>query len=269
MMQWIGAASKITETPFDASAVLATLPAYPFNKAVCSESAFVADTLGQGLRLLVKEGLHILEIAPDGDYSMGFGYSEEAKTVTEYGQEKGLAAVSTATFGLPHTYVRVNGENISEISIDRENARWWMHEAAVMMDQDGTLNFACFDGWADRAAVSYRNAKAWSIFSSAPMLIYEGSPLKWNEGSKNKHGFIYKPYPRTALAQLWDGTLLLVASDRPITLPELQTLLSENFFVRNAINLDGSAALYLEGQGNVCLPATERPLQTFIEIKKK
>ncbi len=268
-MQWIGAASRITEEPGTAAAILGALPDNPFDKPRVQESPFRADVLGPGLKLLQKEGLSILSIASDGEYCLGFGYSESAKTVSEYGREKGLAAVSTATFGLPHTYVRVNGEEISPISIGPDNARWWMHEAAVMMDKDGTLNFACFDGWADRAAVSYRNANAWSIFSSAPMLIYEGSPLKWNEGSKNKHGFIYKPYPRTALAQLWDGTLLLVASDRPITLPELQTLLSENFFVRNAINLDGSAALYLEGQGNVCSPATERPLQTFIEIKKK
>lgn len=269
MMQWICAASKITEEPWNAASVLESLPSYPFDKAPCRESPFASQTIGNGLTLLEDDGVHILEIAPDGDYEIGFGYSEEAKTVTEYGQEKALAAVSTATFGLPHTYVRVNGENISQISITPDNSRWWMHEAAVMTDPDGTLNFSCFDGWADRAAMSYRNSKAVNLFSSAPMLIYEGSLLKWADGSKNKCGFIYKQYPRTALAQLWDGTLLLLASDKPMSLPELQQLLSDNFFVRNAINLDGSAALYLDGKGNVCSPATQRPLNTFIEVRKK
>lgn len=268
-MQWICAASRITEEPWKAAAVLAALPDYPFGKAVVSEMPFTADTLGRGLRLLQKEGVHILEIAPDGDYSLGFGYSAEQKTVSEYGQKKGLAAVSTATFGLPHSYVRVGGENISEISIDKDNPRWWMHEAAVMMDDEGKLSFATFDNMPQRAADSYRNSKVENLFSSAPLLFYDGSPLKWNFATKNKEGFITKAYPRTALAQLWDGTLLLLASDKPMTLQEVQSLLSDHFFVRNAINLDGSAALYLEGKGNICSPATQRPLNTFLEVRKK
>ena len=72
-----------------------------------------------------------------------------------------------------------------------------------------------------------------------------------------------------ALAQLWDGTILIVASDKPQSLPQLQELLSGNFFVRNAINLDGSAALYLEGEGNICSENTQRPLNTFFEVKKR
>ena len=268
-MQWIAAASRITEDPWHAADVLCALPDYPFGNAGCSDTPFAAETLGRGLRLLEKDGVHILEIAPDGEYSLGFGYSSEAKTVAEYGREKGLAAVSTATFGLPHTYVRIGGENISEISIGPDNARWWMHEAAVMADKEGNLSFATFDNMPQRAADSYRNSKVENLFSSAPLLFFDGSPLKWSFATKNKEGFITKAYPRTALAQLWDGTLLLLASDKPMSLPELQALLSDNFFVRNAINLDGSAALYLDGKGNICLPATERPLNTFIEIRKK
>lgn len=268
-MQWVAAASKITECPPSAADVLNALPAYPFDKAERGDSPFTAQTLGSGLRLLEKDGIHILEIAPDGDYALGFGYSAQEKTVTEYGTEKCLAAVSTATFGLPHTYVRLNGENISQISIGPDNTRWWMHEAAVMKEKDGTLHFACFDNQPQRALGSYRDSKVENLFSSAPMLIYEGAPLKWSFATKNKEGFILKAYPRTALAQLWDGTLLLLASDKPMTLPELQRLLSDHFFVRNAINLDGSAALYLEGKGNLCSPATQRPLNTFLEVKKK
>ena len=268
-MQWVAAASKITECSPSAADVLNALPAYPFDKAERGDSPFTAQALGPGLRLLENEGVHLLEIAPDGDYTLGFGYGYEVKTVTEYGREKGLVAVSTATFGLPHTYVRLNGKTISPISIGPDNTRWWMHEAAVMMDQGGALSFACFDNQPQRAADSYRNSKVENLFSSAPMLIYEGSPLKWSFATKNKEGFITKAYPRTALAQLWDGTLLLLASDKPMSLPELQQLLSDNFFVRNAINLDGSAALYLKGKGNVCAPATERPLHTFLEVRKK
>ncbi|MCR5017165.1 MAG: phosphodiester glycosidase family protein [Bacteroidales bacterium] len=269
MMQWIGAASRITEDPWNAETVLQSLPEYPFEKPAETDSTFSSCILGNGLRLLEKEGIHILEIAPDGDYSIGFGYSAESKTVEEYGTENGLTAVSTATFGLPHTYVRINGKNISEISISPDNSRWWMHEAALMIKEDGTLDFACFDGMADRAAISYRNSKVKNIFSSAPMLIYEGAQLRWKEDTRNKHGFIYKQYPRTALAQLWDGTMLLLASDKAMSLPELQQLLTDSFFVRNAINLDGSAALYLEGEGNICSPSTQRSLQTFIEVRKK
>ena len=268
-MQWIGAASRITEDPWNAGSVLNALPDYPFYAAIHSGTPFNADTLGRGLRLLQMDGVHILEIAPDSDYALGFGYSAEAKTVTDYGNEKRLAAVSTATFGLPHTYVRVGGENISEISIGPDNARWWMHEAAVMTDKDGTLSFATFDNMPQRAADSYRNSKVENLFSSAPLLIFDGSPLKWRFATKNKEGFITKAYPRTALAQLWDGTLLLLASDKPMSLPELQLLLMDNFFVRNAINMDGSAALYLEGKGNICSLATQRPLNTFLEVRKK
>ena len=268
-MQWIGAASKITEDPWNAGAVLNALPDYPFYAPVIADSPFSADTLGRGLRLLQIDGVHILEIAPDGDFSLGFGYSAEAKTVVDYGSEKGLAAVSTATFGLPHTYVRIGGQNISEISIGPDHARWWMHEAAVMIDSDGSLSFATFDNMPQRALGSYRNSKAANLFSSAPLLIFDGSPLKWSFATKNKEGFITKAYPRTALAQLWDGTLLLLASDKPMSLPDLQLLLMDNFHVRNAINMDGSAALYLEGKGNICSPATQRSLNTFLEVRKK
>ena len=268
-MQWIGTASRITEDPWNAPAILASLPPYPFEKAEKAEHPFSIDTLGQGLRLLQDDGIHIVEVAPDGDYAIGLGYSSEAMTVAEYGEKMNMAAVSTATFGLPHTYVRVNGDTISPISIGPDNNRWWMHEAAVMMEKDGSLNFACFDGWADRAAISYRNSKAENIFSSAPMIIYEGSPLRWQADQKNKHGFIYKQYPRTALVQLWDNTILFLASDKPMSLPELQQFLSDHFFVRNAINMDGSAALYLEGKGNICSPVTERRLNTFLEVRKK
>ncbi len=268
-MQWIGAASRVTEDPWNAEDVLKALPDYPFYEVVHPDSPFTADTLGYGLRLLQMDGVHILEIAPDSDYLLGFGYSAEAKTVSDYGREKGLAAVSSATFGLPHTYVKIGGQNISEISIGPDDVRWWMHEAAVMTDRDGTLSFASFDNMPQRAANSYRNSKAENLFSSAPLLVYDGSPLKWSFATKNKEGFITKTYPRTVLAQLWDGTLLLFASDKPVSLPELQRLLMDNFFVRNAINMDGSAALYLEGKGNICSPSTQRPLNTFLEVRKK
>lgn len=268
-MKWIGAASRITENPSQAVEVMGALPDYPFGKAPDKQPYFDSREIGRGLRLLQKGGVNILEISPEGDYCLGFGYSEKAGTVTEYGKEKGLAAVSTATFGLPHTYVRVAGNNISEIDIEKDNPRWWMHEAAVMTDEDGTLNFACFDLQPAAALKSYKYSKAVNLFSSAPMLIYEGAPLKWADGPSGKRGFIYKQYPRTALAQLWDGTILILASDTPMSLPELQQLLSDNFFVRNAINMDGSAALYLEGLGNVCSAATERNLNTFLEVRKK
>ena len=268
-MQWIGAASRITEAPGEASGVLSSLPEYPFDGVLTREFPFTERILGNGLKLLESDGVHILEISADGDYALGFGYSPEAKTVSEYGKEKGLTAVSTATFGLPHTYVRVNGENISEISIDKDNPRWWMHESAVMTDKNGELNFACFDSQPAAALKSYTYSKDFNLFSSAPMLIYEGLPLKWADGSAGKNGFIQKAYPRMALAQLWDGTILIVASDKPQSLPQLQELLSGNFFVRNAINLDGSAALYLEGEGNICSENTQRPLNTFFEVKKR
>ncbi|MBR6347315.1 MAG: phosphodiester glycosidase family protein, partial [Bacteroidales bacterium] len=266
-MQWICAASQITENPFSASDILASLPEFPFNQV--ENNPIQADTLGRGLRLLEMDGLHILEIAPEGDYAVGFGYSDEAKSVTDFGIQEGLEAVSTATFGLPHTFVRVGGKTISDISIGPDNSRWWMHEAAVMMDRDGALSFANFDNMPQRAVDSYRSSNPENLFSSAPMLIYDGLPLKWRIATKVKDGFINKSYPRTVLAQLWDGTVLIITSDKPLSLPELQCLLSDNFFVRNAINLDGSAALYVKGRGNICSKATERQLNTFITVRRK
>ena len=107
------------------------------------------------------------------------------------------------------------------------------------------------------------------------MLIFDGSRLIWKEKTQEKKAFIHGRYPRTAIAQLWDGTLLLITIDGKepgkadgMRLPELQEFLSRNFWVRNALNLDGSAALYIKDKGNVCLKGTERPLNTFVTIQK-
>lgn len=284
LMRWIGAASKINENPYKAAAVIDALGPCPFPEKRVNERIFEEEVLGNGLKRYYFAGLYgethqrinILEIAPSGDFALSFGYSEEAATAAEYGRKKGLVATSTATFGLPHTYIRLSGETISGISIDEDSPRWWMHEAAAVLDKEGRLSFMSFDGMPSRAISSFRNSRAENIVSSAPMLIIEGSPLKWREEGKGKHGFIYKNYPRTILAELWNGNILIVAIDgkapseaEGMSLPQVQQLLTENFHVRNALNLDGSAALYIDGHGNVCLPGTERELNTFLEVRRR
>ncbi len=282
-MQWIGAASAITETPSRAQEILSSLPRYPFAEAKADAFPWQADTLGNGLRLLSFEGkldgkaqrIHITEISPNGEYRLGFGYSDEELTVGEYGEKHSLAVVTTATFGLPHSYVRVNGQNYSEISIDSSNPRWWMHEAAISLDGDGSLSFLPFEGKADDAVKTYRDSEAKSLLSSAPMLVFEGNRMEWTDEGKKKAGFINGRYPRNVLAQLWDGRILIVSVDgkepsvaEGMTLEELRDFLMAHFFVKNAINLDGSAAMFVEGKGNVCLKGTERKLNTFIEVGK-
>lgn len=268
-MLWIGAASRITEDPFHAETILSNLPEFPFQGLTADSNTWEAETIGPGLRLLSPKGMHIIEIDPDGDYKLGFAYSEEGLTAAEFGQKKNLAVASTATFGLPHTFVRVDGKTISEISIDSSNPRWWMHEAAVALNASGELEFMPFEGRPDVAQRVYKRSPAPDLFSSAPMLIFEGERVDWVMKGNPKDGFIQKSYPRMALAQLWDGRILLVAADNGMTLKELQSFLLDNFFVRNAINMDGSASLYVNGRGNVCNSATERPLNTFITVDKK
>ncbi len=285
-MLWMGAASRITENPANVAFILSSLPEYPGILQKEKESfPWVVEEMGDGLRHLHYEGkeavpgsiqrIHIVDLTPGKGRFLKFAYSKEDMTAAEYGEKNGLEVACTATFGLPHSFVKVNGETISAIDIDENNPRWWMHEAAVALSDDGTPKFMTFDNWADRAARTYRNAPNPNLFSSAPMLVFEGSPLIWNESAKGKKGFIHNRYPRTALAQLWDGRLLLVTVDGKepgkadgMSLPQLQQFLQRTFWVRNAINLDGSASLYVRGKGNTCLPGTERKLNTFLTIKK-
>ena len=270
-MRWIGAASRITEEPLRAGEILSALPAFPFGELSPEPSFWKVDTLGRGLRLLSSEGMHAIEIAPEGDYRLAFGYSQEGMTAAEYGEKNCLAATCTATFGLPHTFVRVDGKTISDISIDPSNPRWWMHEAAVALTDSGELQFLPYEGRPDVAQRVYKRSPTPNLFSSAPMLVFEGERVNWVLKGNPKEGFVKKNYPRTVLTELWDGRILLLAVDASsggMSLPQLRDFLMDNFFVRNAINMDGSASLYVNGRGNVCDNASERPLNTFLKVVK-
>ena len=285
-MQWMGAASRITAYPDSIASILSSMPDYQgILKKEKIDFPWTVEDLGGGLRSLSYEGkdavagtlqrIHIVELKPGAGSALKLAYSKEEMTAAEYGQKNGLEAVLTGTFGLPHSFVKVDGETISGIDIDDTNPRWWMHEAALAIQADGTPQFLTFDNQPARALKTYPNSPAPDFFSSVPMLIFEGSRLIWSEATQAKTNFIHERYPRTAIAQLWDGTLLLIAVDGKepgkadgVTLPELQDFLCRNFWVRHALNLDGSAALYVKDKGNVCLKGTERPLNTFVTIQK-
>lgn len=285
-MQWMGGASRITEHPDSVASILASMPGYPGILRKEKEAfPWTIEELGDGLRHLSYEGkdavagsvqrIHIVELKPGKTNALQFAYSEEGMTAAGYGQKNGLKVVTAATFGLTHSFVKVDGETISEVEMDAGNPNRWMLEAGLAIQKDGTLKFMTFDNWADRALRTYRYSSAPHLFSVAPMLIFEGSRLIWNEKNEEKKAYIHTRYPRSAIAQLWDGTLLLIAVDGEepgkadgMGLPELQEFLSRNFWVRNALNLDGSAALYIKDRGDVCLKGTGRPFNTFVTIRE-
>lgn len=253
---------------------------------VSARNVWKTDKIAPGLKLMsmvgtesltgVNQHINVVEINPEKGWDLNLVAPAGKAFAGDVADSLGAFVVTTATFNFPHTYVKIGGKLISGIEIDRTNSRWWMHEAALAFDDSASFRFYDFEGNCDAAIDAYRADLSVNVISSAPLLIKDGSPVLIVEESRAKTVFTDRRYARTAMAVTDKGRILLICVDgyapgvaEGMTIDELQRFLIKEFSPADAINMDGSAVMFIRGRGNVALPANEKPLPTFFTVTKR
>lgn len=220
--------------------------------------------------------VYVTEIDLDSDrYNVMFHYGGDSTSAAAM-KHNAVAAIN-ATYERDATFLRVNGENILEVSIPSDHLRFWKHNGAII--GDGGSKVTIVNGAPGQAATPeggvnavnfYKSLAEPNIFSAAPMLIDDFAPIGANFvpetyiGSDFK-GIKYEDYrrhqgvrhPRTAVALTADNDLLLIVVDgrnpkaSGMSARELTLFLAKHFNPRWALNLDGggSATMFVKGLG--------------------
>lgn len=225
-----------------------------------------------------NQDVYVLELDLNNpNFSVYFHYGAN----TTSGAAKNLSAVAAVngTYEKDAVYIRTQGTNYCEVSIDPGHLRYWKHNGAIVGDGgrqigliNGSGNFPAHTTEAgDNAINLYKSLPEPNIFGAAPMLIddYEAVgatfvPDYLTTSDLNKYD--YEDFrrhqgvrhPRTAYALTDDNDLLLVVADgrsskaQGMTAKELTLFLQKHFNPRWALNMDGggSSAMYIKGMGN-------------------
>ena len=247
----------------------------------------------------MNQVINVLEFDPS-DNTLTFEYQYyPAKTTLSSAirQTEGAIAATNASFGTPHTFIRIDGTTYCDISEadPTDSGNWYKHEAAIWFDGEGQFGVLDCEGDPFGALDVYKKSSYPNLFSSEPLLILNHENVTWvgkvNMTTRSRH-------PRTAVALTDNNKLLLVTVDGRwygmaggMVLTELRDFLRLNFDPSWAINMDGggSTTMYIDGYGKngiVNYPCnangassgsyaeyegsfTERELPTFFVIKAR
>lgn len=240
------------------------------------------------------------------EIQLSFAYRADKQYVSRVAAECNAIVATNASFGVPQTYIRINGENICEIDLEPGTSNWWKHEAAIGFDGDRSFGFFNYDGMPAEAVTAYRSSSWKNLYSTTPILIDDYDFPEWdlktdeaagkNYGGKRSH--ILNRHPRTVLATKADGTLLLMTVDgrwngraSGMSCEELRSFLDRHFHPRYAVSMDGggSTAMFVKrfgspdsgivnypcegtgetGEGYVFDHSHERRIPTFFVVTRK
>lgn len=208
--------------------------------------------------------INVLEFDLDQpDLKLSYEYYPDKEVLSEVARDTKAVAATNASFGAPHTFIRVDGDTWCDIEIEPGNRDWWKHEAAVLFDGENNVSFLNFDGRPEEAVEAYRNRTEPNIFSGTPILIDNYQLPEWYlqavKGYKAKTSTIEKRHPRTAIALTEDRHLLLITVDgrwlgkaSGMTCDELRRFLVWYFNPQYAMNMDGggSSSMFVRGRGD-------------------
>ena len=203
--------------------------------------------------------------------------SQSADTTSAIAKSNNALAATNGTYEMPAVYVRINGYNETEVSLDLNNpenaSRYWKHNAALVGDgknKYGIINAArgaeSSKEGGDAAIALYKRLPEKFILAGAPILIDDYDPVGerfvpdgFTQAQLN--ALEYEDYrkhqgvrhPRTAVALTADNDLLLVVADgrtsraEGFSAKELTKFLKKHFNPRWAVNLDGggSSTMYI------------------------
>lgn len=235
---------------------------------------WVSDTLRTGLVWHNYTGtdnisgqpqiINVLEMDLDQpDLRLSYEYYPDKVVLSEVARDTKAIAATNASFGPPHTFIRLNGETWCDIEVESTNRDWWKHEAAVWYDGKSELGFYNFDGKPAEAVDAYRADTHPNLLSGTPMLIDDYVFPEWYlekvKGYSAKRGTLQKHHPRTAIALTQDRHLLLMTVDgrwlgkaSGMSCEELRQFLKKYFNPKYAMNMDGggSSSMFIKGRGD-------------------
>ena len=221
-----------------------------------------------------NQDVYVLEIDLDNpSYKLYFHYG--GSTTSAAAKNLNAIVAVNGTYELEAVYVRTQGVNRAEVSLQPGHQRFWKHNAAIVGDGrkiaivNGAGRFPAHSNEAGENAIKlYKSLPEPNIFGAAPMLIDDFEPVgasfvpdyaNPNDYQKeDAFGHQGNRHPRTAYALTADNDLLLVVVDgrtskaKGMTAKELTLFLKKHFNPRWALNMDGggSSAMYVKGMGN-------------------
>ncbi len=238
------------------------------------KDGWVSDTLRTGLvwhNFTGTDGIsgdpqviNVLEYDLDQPgLKLSFEYYPDKEVLSEVARDTKAIAGTNASFGPPHTFIRIEGETWCDIEIESTHRDWWKHEAAVLYDGVNNVRFLNFDGKPEEAVEAYRSCTEPNILSGTPILIDNYAQPEWFlqavKGYKAKTSTLQQRHPRTAIALTEDRHLLLVTVDgrwlgkaSGMTCEELRHFLAQYFNPQYAMNMDGggSSSMFVKGRGD-------------------
>ena len=224
------------------------------------------------------QNVNVLEVDLNNDaYKINFFRTNRDTTSAVAKKQKAIAAIN-ACYEDDAIYLRVNGNNYSQVKLDPDHIRFWKHEAAIVGDGKrkvgmvyGAKGTSSIREGGIKAIEVYKSLTEKNIYASAPMLIdnydpvgerfipvsYSASQLKQFESEDyRRHQGVR--HPRVAVALTDDNDLLFVVVDgrfsgkaEGMDADELTRFLVKHFNPRWALNMDGggSATMVVKGMG--------------------
>ncbi len=204
--------------------------------------------------------LNVLELdLKESSLSVKFQYYPAKTTLSSaIGQTPGAIAGTNASFGTPHTFIRIDGKTWCDLSEadPTDSGNWYKHEAAIWYDGVNRFGYLNYEGDPYGAITAYQESDYPNMFSTEPLLLANHSNVEWS----GKKGF-FSPtvfHPRTAVALTDDDKLLLITVDgrwyglaTGMSFIQLRDFIRLNFNPSWAVAMDGggSTTMYVNGYG--------------------
>ena len=223
-------------------------------------------------------------------YKLKFTYTEKEKPTSEVFKEHDAVVAMNACYEPGSVVLKVDGEYLSCMPNNTVMATGvpnWKSDAAIFVDgSDIRISYYGKGRTTEELRTFYANCTEPNIFSSAPMLIDDYSPVgesfagfqtdvtKYDYEDARRHQGVR--HPRTAVALTADNHFLMVVVDgrqpgvgEGMTAKELTRFLRDNFNPQYALNMDGggSTTLCVEGEGDPDTHVVNRPSNKSKERK--